>query len=145
MRLYQSDFEIDHPLGACLIVRREAVAQVGVLDGGFFMYCEEIDWCLRLKRAGWQIWYVAAAIVLHHGAKSTGQFRYRMFVELHRSRRRFFAKHYGRAFCWSNRQLVRLGLAREMWRAWRARRRGSISGGEYAERMAAYRQVWQLK
>jgi GT2 family glycosyltransferase len=52
-RLYRAGepFPIDHPLGAALMVRREAIEQVGLLDEGFFMYCEEIDWCLRLKGA----------------------------------------------------------------------------------------------
>jgi hypothetical protein len=139
-RLYKNgSFEIDHPLGACLIVRREVIEQVGVFDEGFFMYCEEIDWCLRIKRAGWQIWHVADARVIHHGAQSTGQFRQRMLVELFRSRARLFRKHYSPLFCWANRQIVRLGLTREMARAWWARRRGHIEPDEYDKRMEAYR------
>ncbi len=144
-RLYSGPpFEIDHPLGACLLVRRQVIEQVGVMDEGFFMYCEEIDWCLRIKRAGWPIWCVTDAPVVHHGGQSTSQFRQRMFVELHRSRKRFFARHYSALYCIADRCLVRLGLAREMARAWLTQRRGQISATQYAERMAAFKEVWKL-
>ncbi|MDP2727242.1 MAG: glycosyltransferase family 2 protein, partial [Dehalococcoidia bacterium] len=54
-------FEIDHPLGACMMVRRDVVEQVGLLDEAFFIYCEEIDWCMRIKRAGWHIYCLPQA------------------------------------------------------------------------------------
>lgn len=141
---YDHAFPIDHPLGACLAVRRETLAQVGLLDEGFFMYCEEVDWCQRIKRAGWEIWYVPDAPVIHYAAQSTRQFRYPMFVELWKSRYRLFAKH--RPAWWQaiNRQLVRLGLWAEARRARAAQRRGEISEQELADRLAAYRQVARL-
>jgi N-acetylglucosaminyl-diphospho-decaprenol L-rhamnosyltransferase len=141
---YSRAFTIDHPLGACMIVRRAVIDQVGLLDESFFMYCEEIDWCLRIKGAGWEIWHVAGAPVIHHGGQSTRQFRNRMFVELHRSRYLLFAKHYSSLFCRANRQIVRLGLAREMLRARWQHRRGQLTDSDYGERMAAYREVWAL-
>jgi hypothetical protein len=141
---YTSSFPVDHPLGACMIVRREAIEQVGRMDDGFFMYCEEIDWCLRIKLAGWEVWHVADASIIHHGGRSTGQFRQRMFVELHRSRARFFRKHYSAAFCLANRWLVRLGLAREMARARWGRQSGRLNASAYDEQMAAYWAVWRM-
>jgi len=87
-------FCIDHPLGACMMVAREVVDQVGGLDERFFMYCEEVDWAMRIKRAGWRIYCVPAAGVVHYGAQSTRQFRDEMFVALWRSRFRLFNKHY---------------------------------------------------
>ncbi|HLZ07714.1 MAG TPA: glycosyltransferase family 2 protein, partial [Chloroflexota bacterium] len=54
---YSKPFSIDHPLGACMIVRREVIEQVGAFDEGFFMYCEEVDWCFRIREAGWEILY----------------------------------------------------------------------------------------
>src|ERR1035437_3754609 len=54
---YSQTFSIDHPLGACLIVRAEVIRRVGAFDEGFFMYCEEVDWCYRIKQAGWEIRY----------------------------------------------------------------------------------------
>lgn len=137
-------FPIDHPLGACMIVRRQVVDQVGLLDEGFFMYAEEIDWCMRIKRAGWEVWHVPDAHIIHHGGRSTQQFRHRMFVELHRSRARLFAKHRSPAFCAANRAVLRLGLAREMLRTRWQRRRGRIDDEECRRRMAAYTEVWRL-
>ncbi len=137
-------FQIDHPLGACMIVRRSAVDSVGALDEGYFMYAEEIDWCLRMKHAGWEVWHVAEARVIHHAGQSTQQFRHRMFVELHRSRARLFQRHYSPAFRAANRLLLRLGLAREIMRTqWRAAR-GQISADEQRQRLAAYSEVWRL-
>ncbi|MFQ6057602.1 MAG: glycosyltransferase family 2 protein [Anaerolineae bacterium] len=137
-------FPVDHPLGACLMARREAIAQVGLLDERFFIYCEEIDWCMRFKRAGWGVYCVPQAEVVHHVAQSTGQFRDQMFVQLWRSRFLLFQKHYGPFYRWAVQQIVRLGLAREILRArWRARR-GEIGQDELERGLAAYREVLRL-
>ena len=145
-RLYQAGapFPIDHPLGAALMVRREAIEQVGLLDEQFFIYCEEIDWCLRLKAAGWGIWCVPKAEIVHHVARSTGQFRDEMFVALWRSRYQLFKKHYSRLFQWMARRIVRLGLWREARRARAAACRGEITESELASRLRAYRQVGEM-
>src|SRR5205823_12803184 len=76
-------FPIDHALGACMLVRREAIEQVGGLDEGFFMYAEEVDWCYRIRRAGWAIWQVPVARVTHVGGAATSQFRQRMLIALY--------------------------------------------------------------
>ena len=91
-------FEIDHPLGALMCVRREAIDQVGGFDEGFFMYAEEVDWCVRFKRAGWEVWHCPDALGVHHSGQSTSQRRSAMFVQLHRSRIRLFSKHYAAWF-----------------------------------------------
>src|SRR5690242_8262545 len=88
LRDYNTPLEIDFPLGASLTLRRAALEQVGLLDEGYFMYCEEVDLCLRLRQAGWHIFLVPAAEIVHYGAQSSGQFRYPMFVTLYRSRYR---------------------------------------------------------
>lgn len=137
-------FPIDHPLGACLIVRRAVAEKVGWLDADFFMYCEEVDWCLRIKRAGWQIYCVTQAKVIHYGGQSTAQFRGQMLVALHHSRQQLFAKHYGPGYQWAHRQIVRLGVAAEALRAWRSARRGQIGEQELIERMAAYNTIFRL-
>jgi len=137
-------FAIDHPLGACMVVRREAIEQVGMLDEGFFIYCEEVDWCWRFKKAGWKVYCVPEAIVVHHEAQSTRQRAPAMFVELHRSRHRLFAKHRSPLFCWATRQIVRLGLLREMYRAHRRYRKGEIGVEEYSRWMASYRAVFEM-
>ena len=145
-RLYQAGkpFPIDHPLGAALMVRREAVEQVGLFDERFFIYCEEIDWCLRIKAAGWSIWCVPEAEIVHHVAQSTGQFRDEMFVALWQSRYQLFEKHYSRLFQWAARRIVRLGLGAQVRRARAAARRGEITESELTSRLEAYRQVREM-
>jgi N-acetylglucosaminyl-diphospho-decaprenol L-rhamnosyltransferase len=81
--------------GACMLVRRAAIEQIGLMDDAYFMYSEETDWCLRLHRAGWELWYLPDARILHHGGQSTRQVRDPMIAALYRSKVRFFRKHYG--------------------------------------------------
>ncbi len=105
------DFEIDHPLGACLLVRREAFAEVGGFDEDFLLYSEEIDFCRRLAKAGWKSGHVAAAAAVHVGGASTGQDRNRMLEQLYISRAKYFDAHHGRAYAAAARVLMAAGLA----------------------------------
>jgi GT2 family glycosyltransferase len=137
-------FPIDHPLGAALMVRAGPMARLGGFDEQFFMYCEEIDLCRRIKAAGWDIYCVPQAEIVHLVAQSTRQFRHRMFVALWRSRFRMFEKHETAAFGWAARRLVQLGLWAERHRATAARKRGEISQAELEARLAAFREVAAL-
>jgi N-acetylglucosaminyl-diphospho-decaprenol L-rhamnosyltransferase len=145
-RLYESGepFVVDHPLGAALMVRGETLAQVGTFDEQFFMYCEEIDLCRRIKAAGWAIYCVPRAEIVHLAGQSTCQFRDPMFVALWRSRFRMFDKYENAAFRWAVRCLVRLGLWAKARQARAARRRGELAPEELAGRLAAYREVAAL-
>ncbi len=145
-RLYAAGapFAIDHPLGAALLVRREAAAQVGLLDEQFFMYCEEVDWCRRIKAAGWGIYCVPAAEVVHLAGQSAQQFRERMFVALWRSRFRLFAKHNSAFYRRAVRLIVGIGLCREAGRTRRALQRGELDAAAAERRLAAYAQVQDL-
>lgn len=145
-RWYQSGrpFEIDHPLGAAMMVRREAALQVGLLDEAFFMYCEEVDWCRRIKKAGWRIYCVPRAEIVHLEGRSARQFREEMFVALWRSRYRLFAKHNGPLYRWAVRRIVALGLRREMARVRRAAQRGELDAASAQSRLAACGRVLEL-
>ncbi len=63
--------DVDWLEGACLMARAEVVRQIGGLDERFFMYSEEMDWCLRAKRAGWHVVYLPQAAIIHYGGKSS--------------------------------------------------------------------------
>ena len=63
-------FPINFTLGAALMVRHKAIEAAGLLDEGYFMYAEEVDWCWRIRRAGWPFYCVPAARVIHHGGAS---------------------------------------------------------------------------
>lgn len=88
---------VDILLGACLLLRRAALDEVGLLDEDFFMYSEEVDLCYRLKGKGWQIFWAPQAKIIHYGGQSTTQVAAKMFVQLYRSKVMFFRKHYGPA------------------------------------------------
>jgi len=103
-------FSIDHPLGATMMIRREAIEDVGLMDTDFYMYCEEIDWAMRMRAAGWEIYCVPAAEIVHYGGQSTSQIRAESFVNLWRSRRQLYCKHYSPAKGWLASWLVRLGM-----------------------------------
>lgn len=88
--------EVDWVVGACMLVRRDAVECVGAFDERFFMYSEELDLCYRIKRAGWKVIYLAQAQVIHHEAKSSEQNLVNRNIHFHDSRCKFFGKHHGR-------------------------------------------------
>jgi len=115
-RLYDGDvpFFVDHPLGAAMMVRRETVEQVGLLDEEYRIYCEEIDWCWRMRRAGWRALCVPTARVVHHAGRSTGQVPVSSFVNLWTSRARLYARHHGPVTRFLARILVRAGMQRRM-------------------------------
>ncbi len=83
--------------GASLIVRREVIEKVGLMDDGYFLYFEEVDFCRRAQQAGWECWYVPESRVMHlegasTGIRATAKRRAKYWYD---SRRRFFVKHYG--------------------------------------------------
>ncbi|MFW6116152.1 MAG: glycosyltransferase family 2 protein [bacterium] len=81
--------------GACLLLRRAALEQVGGLDEDYFMYTEEMDLCYRLLEAGWQLWWVPRAVVKHYGEASSRQVAEAMYVQLYRSKVQFYRKFEG--------------------------------------------------
>ncbi len=137
-------FRVGHPLGACMLVRRQTLEQVGLLDEGFFMYCEEIDWAMRIQRACWRVYCVPAAEVVHHGGQSTRQARDDMFVALWHSRFRLFAKHYGPGYNRAVRLIVRAGSEHEQRRAREQARLGLVSQEQLADRLQACQRVREM-
>lgn len=104
------DFEIDHPLGACMLVRREAFAAVGGFDEAYFLYAEEIDLCRRLRKAGWKAGHIAGAAAVHVGGASTGDDREQMLEQLYISRVDYFRGHHGPAYAVAARLAMAAGL-----------------------------------
>ncbi len=87
---------VDALMGAFMLVRREAVEQVGMMDASYFMYSEEIDWCYRFQQQGWQILYNPAVQTVHLWGGTSDQIRVEMFLQLYRSKVKYFRKNYGR-------------------------------------------------
>jgi len=94
-RNYREPIEVDSVIGACMIVRREAIGQVGLLDEDYFLFLEETDWCYRMKKAGWKIYHVPQAQIYHFQGKGVEIEKKRAKVEYHCSRYRFFKKNRG--------------------------------------------------
>jgi N-acetylglucosaminyl-diphospho-decaprenol L-rhamnosyltransferase len=113
----QGPMQIDHPLGACMLIDRAAWMDVGPLDEGYFMYLEELDWCRRARLRGWQIWHHPAAVAIHHGGQSTRQQPDVMFAQLWRSRLRYYQRFSDPAYNRVVHTLVRFGLRRAAARA----------------------------
>ncbi|MBT9170697.1 MAG: N-acetylglucosaminyl-diphospho-decaprenol L-rhamnosyltransferase [Actinobacteria bacterium] len=85
--------KVDWVSGAALMVRGEAIEKTGLLDEGFFMYSEEVDWCYRIKRAGYEVVYFPQAEIIHYDARSSEDEARRLEMVLS-GRYRFFARHY---------------------------------------------------
>ena len=98
--------EVDVLMGACLLLRKEVLDQVGFLDEDYFIYSEEVDLCYRIQRAGWSIYWVPQAEVVHFGGQSTQQVPAEMFLNLYHSKIKYFRKHYG----WPGAQIYKLIL-----------------------------------
>jgi len=63
---HRFDMEVDWCLGSCLMIRRDALEDVGLLDENYFMYYEDIDLCYRMKQKNWKVFYIASAEMIHH-------------------------------------------------------------------------------
>ena len=102
--------DVDWISGAAMCVRREAWDTVGGFDEGFFMYAEDMDWCLRAHQAGFQVHYVPGAVITHRIGRSSDQRPIAMVIQFHRSMARFYRKHYAPRWPWGLRWAPLLGV-----------------------------------
>lgn len=87
--------EVDWLVGAALLTRRTVIEQVGGFDEDYFMYSEELDWCRRVKAAGWQIVYLPDAQIVHYEGKSSEQVVAARHIRFQTSKIRYFRKFHG--------------------------------------------------
>ena len=99
--------EAEFVMGACMLVRREAVEEVGPLDEAFFLFSEETDWAYRFAQAGWKTLFFPDAECVHVGGGAHGG---RLLRENVRGHLRFLAKHRGQAYAERARWLLRAAL-----------------------------------
>lgn len=83
--------------GTSLMIKRSIWDSLKGLDEIFFMYSEEVDFCYRLMKAGFENYWVPTSIVTHFGGQSTSQFAREMFIQLYRAKIQYFKKHHGNA------------------------------------------------
>ncbi len=86
---------VDALLGACLLVRRDVLAQTGLLDEDYFIYSEEVDLCYRIGKASWLMYWVPQAQIIHYGGQSTQQVAASMFLRLYQGKVIYFRKNHG--------------------------------------------------
>ncbi|MCL4803185.1 MAG: glycosyltransferase family 2 protein [Anaerolineae bacterium] len=87
--------QVDWVAGAAIMVRRSTIDQVGHLDESYALYSEETDLCWRMRRAGWQIWYLPDVNIIHIGGASTNRKSTECYSRLYRSKVHFFRLAYG--------------------------------------------------
>lgn len=80
--------------GACMMVRREVIEQVGGLDEGYFIYAEELDWCYRMYQAGWTVHFTPEAEIIHIGGQAMNRAADKRIVLKYKGQYRFYRKHY---------------------------------------------------
>lgn len=103
--LPEEPIEVEAISGACMLVKREVMKEVGLWDEGYFLHCEDLDWCIRFRQIGWKILFVPDARISHAlGACSRSR---RVFVEWHKHKGmvrfygKFFRHQYPGALMWA--------------------------------------------
>ena len=127
--------------GACLLVRREAAEAAGPLDDGMFMCHEDVEWCMRLRSAGWRVVHFPRSRVVHHEGRSIGQRLGEMLVVSQRGQYYLYQKHFGRGRLHLLRLLtgVEMVLRASLWSLlWLVR---PATRGEARDRLGAYRRI----
>lgn len=137
-------FPVDHTLGATMMLRRDAIRATGVFDEQFTMYCEEIDWSMRIRAAGYEIYCVPAAHVTHLAGQSTRQVRPQSILNLWRSRVRLYDKHASAGVRRAARWIIRAGMARKIAVAKRDFSTGSLTAAQRDALIEVYRQIQRL-
>jgi hypothetical protein len=94
---YEKPIEVDSGIGACLLVRKKAIDEVGMFDERYFFFFEETDWAYQMKKAGWKIFHIPTAFIYHFQGQSIGR-NVRSRIEFYRSRYLFFRKWHRHAY-----------------------------------------------
>ncbi len=96
--------------GAFMFVRRAALEQVGPLDEGYFLHCEDLDWCMRFRQAGWKIMFVPDVAVIHFKGQSSKARPIRVLWYKHKGMIRFYQKFFRREYSWALMVLVTIAV-----------------------------------
>ncbi len=124
---YRHVAEVDQPMGTFLLLRRQTIEEIGMMDLAFPIFFNEVDWCLRCKRAGWKIWFTPDVEIIHYGGASTIQVGGAMAWESRRGLLRFYAKHYRTIWLWPLRLLIAAASWPHAWLQARKRQKQVMS------------------
>jgi CMP/dCMP kinase len=116
---FEREQEVDQPMASAFMLKRQALEEIGGFDENFPMFFNDVDLCLRLRQAGWKVFYLPMAKAAHHHGAATAQRKREMIVQSHDSLARFYRKHYrGRVSWlgyWSVIMLSRLAKRLRLW------------------------------
>jgi GT2 family glycosyltransferase len=131
---------VDVVKGACLMIRRRTVEEIGLLDENSFLYADDIDWCIRARRAGWEAYILTGHNVVHHGWASTDQEPYITITSSRRSALYLYKKHYS-FFFYSIWWWMIFQEVLYKWILNRIRLKTRSGDGQSVERYRAYRDL----
>ncbi len=103
-------FQVDWVSGCCFLIRKTAIKHIGLLDENYFLFNEEVDWCMRAKKADWDIFYIPEAMIIHFGGQSAGKNPYSYLIHRYKTRFYFFKKHFNPFVLILFRAIVSFGL-----------------------------------
>lgn len=110
--------EVDAVSGAFLLIRKAVVDQIGVLDEDFFIYGEDVDWCIRAKNAGWKLMYYPDAEILHYQGGCSANSR-KTSYEFYRAMVLFHRKHFAKNHSPLTNLLIYIGIVLRALFSWR--------------------------
>ena len=102
--------EVDSVSGCCMMVRREVIEKVGILDEDYIMYGDDLDWCYRIKQAGWKVCYVPDVHIVHLGGQSSRRVPGKCIILFFRAMVIFYRKHYAQKHTFIMNAIVYAGI-----------------------------------
>ncbi|MBX3066813.1 MAG: glycosyltransferase family 2 protein [Anaerolineae bacterium] len=132
--------DVDWVQGSALLTRRSIYDQIGGLDEGYIMFSEEMDWCKRIRDAGWRTIYLGGARIVHHGGKSTEQVQAKMHIYFQQSKIRYFRKFKGRLIAGIVHVFLIFNYAEQIAVDWLK----ALIGHKRELRQARIRMYWQV-
>ncbi len=138
----KSERNVDSVSGSFILVRREAIDQVGLMDEDYFLYYEETDWCYRFGKAGWEIIFWPGAKIIHIGDQSSKQEELKMFVQFHKSLLIFFKKHHSLTSYFTARTMVTINSGLRAMFAMAMAGLKKVFGGSTGSKQVLAKKYW---
>ncbi len=104
------EMEVDSVVGAFMLIRRNVMDKIGLLDEDYFMYGEDLDWCWKCKQAGYKVWYYPKTTVTHYKGESSKKAKFKTLKAFHDAMWIFYKKHYAERYFFLFNWLVWLGI-----------------------------------
>lgn len=109
------EIEVDAIMGAYFLIRKTVIDQIGLLDEEFFMYGEDLDWCWRIKEAGYKVMYYPNAQITHYKYGASNSIPFQTIKWAHAAMKIFYRKHYAKKYNWLFNRIVYLGINLRMY------------------------------